>query len=423
MLKIKQLENKKILILGFNREGMDTFLFLRKIFPEKIFGIGDRNENVKIKAENVKWHLGENYLKALKDYEVIIKSPGIPIHLPEIEKAFKEEKITSQTEIFFNNCPGMIIGVTGTKGKSTTSSLIYQILKKDRLKARLVGNIERPVLSFLFDAKSDDIYVYELSCHQLYNLKKSPHIAVFLNLYPEHLDYYKDFEEYALTKENIAVYQNKKDYLIFNSEDKDVKEIAKKSKAKKIPIKGMYYDLDRLAAKKVGEIFRIPYEIIEQAIKEFEYLPYRLELVGTYKGITFYNDSSATMPEAAMAAIKHLGNKVETIILGGSEKNVSFKKLAKSILKNKIKTVILFPTTGKKIWDEMVILKKGRGLPKDFPVENMEDAVKIAYNHTNKGKICLLAPASASFGTFRDYKERGDLFKKFVKLHGGEKTS
>lgn len=206
------MKDKKILILGFGKEGKDTLLFLKKLFPEKKIAIADQK-------------FAKDYLDKMGDYDVIIKSPGIPFKiLPK--SALK--KITTQTDIFFNNCPGIIVGVTGTKGKSTTAALIYEILKAAAAskeaslaplgrgkKVHLVGNIGKPVLGLLSSATPEDIYVYELSSHQLYNLKKSPacnavatagrpHIAVFLNIYPEHLDYYKNFNEYARAKANIT---------------------------------------------------------------------------------------------------------------------------------------------------------------------------------------------------------------------------
>ena len=435
-MRIEKLRNKKILILGFGREGRDNLKFLRKLFPKKVIGIADQKqfsiskEGARLRREgggsgvvqfpNVKFHLGKNYLKALKNYDVIIKSPGIPF---KILPKSALNKVTTQTEIFFDNCPGKIIGVTGTKGKSTTASLIYQILKacpERSRRAHLVGNIGKPVLSLLFRAKPNDIYVYELSSHQLYNLKKSPRIAVFLNIYPEHLDYYRNFKEYVRAKANITRYQTKDDYLIFNSGDKLVKEIAKKSKAKKIPIKGEYYDLNRASARAVGKIFKIPSKIIEKAIREFKPLPHRLELVGTFKGITFYNDALSTIPETAILAMEALGKRVQTIFLGGFDRKIDFKKLAKSVLENKnIKNVILFPTTGKKIWKALRLASpaQGKKLPKHFFVDNMPEAVKLAYQNTQKGKICLLSCASTSFSIFRDYKEKGNLFKKYVKKY------
>lgn len=448
-MELKDLKNKRILILGFGREGVDSFKFLRKLFPKKILGVADRNKKIKnpYKAEpsgfrqkskiknlirndkKIKWHLGENYLQAIKNYDMVIKSPGIPIYFPEIKKAYQKGKITSQTEIFFDNCLGKIVGVTGTKGKSTTASLIYQILKTAGLKTHLVGNIGKPVLNLLFSATPNDIYVYELSSHQLFNLKKSPHIAVLLNIYPEHLDYYKNFNEYALAKANITKYQTKDDYLIFNTQDKLIKKFAKKSKAKKNPIKGKFYDLNIAAAKVAGKIFGIPEKTIEKAIEKFKPLPHRLEYVGEFRGIKFYNDALSTIPETTILALDYLGNKVQTIFLGGFDRGISFKKLAKRILKSKIKNLILFPTTGEKIWRAIISLKKENQF-KAFLVQRassgaqyMKDAVKLAYQYTKKGKICLLSCASPSFSIFRDYKEKGNLFKRYVKMYGKGKLS
>jgi len=435
-MKLNELKNKRILLLGLGKEGIDSFKFLRKIFPHKTLGLADKLSLSSIfrgsKKRNIKAKLyfGENYLKAIDDYDVIIKSPGIPFHLPEIERAYREGKITSQTEIFFDNCPGEIIGVTGTKGKSTTASLIYKILKAGNLKVHLVGNIGRPVLSLLLSATKNDIYVYELSSHQLFNLKKSPRVAVFLNIYPEHLDYYKNFKEYIWAKTNITRYQTGKDYLIFNSGVGIIKEIAKKSKAKKIPIPrklGKFTKIIRdkntipreniLAAVMVGKIFGIPEKKIKWAIEKFKPLPHRLEYLCEFKGIKFYNDSLSTIPETTILALDYLGDKVETIFLGGFDRGISFTKLVKRILKSKIKNLILFPTTGDKIWKEIISLKK-EGQFKAFLVQNMKDAVKLAFGYTQKGKICLLSCASPSFSIFKDYREKGNLFKMYVKMYG-----
>lgn len=418
-MKISALKDKKILILGFGKEGQDTFRFLRKLFPKKVVGIADKLKvqdlRLKIKDKKVRPYLGKNYLKSPKSYDVIIKSPGIPFKI--LPKSILK-KITTQTEIFFDNCPGRIIGVTGTKGKSTTASLIYQVLKEGRLRVHLVGNIGKPVLSSLLKAKKEEVFVYELSSHQLYNLKKSPRIAVFLNIYPEHLDYYRNFQEYAKAKANITRYQTKHDYLVFNSEDKLVRKIAKKSKAKKIPIRGKYYDLNKNAARAVGKIFKIPKKVVEKSIRKFKPLPHRLEYVGIFKGIKFYNDSLSTIPETTIAALDSLGDGVETILLGGFDRGLDFKNLVKIILKDKIKNLILFPTTGEKIWREILNqTKDNSNLPRAFLVQSMKDAVELAYKHTQKGKICLLSAASASFSIFRDYKERGNLFKKYVKRY------
>ncbi len=436
-MKLDELKNKKILILGLGLEGMDTLKFLRKFFSKKALGIGDRlelkNLNSKVrdiikKDKNLNLHLGEDYLEALKNYDVVIKSPGIQLR---ILNSFlkKDQRITSQTEIFFDNCPGKIIGVTGTKGKSTTTSLIYTILKENGFNAYLAGNIGKPMLSLLLTAKPENVYVCELSSHQLLNLKKSPQIAVFLNIYPEHLDYYKDFKEYLLAKSNIACHQKKNDYLVFNSKNKFVSGIAKKSKAKKIPInlikikkfdtllKGNFNIQNIKAAVAVARLFKIKDKNILKSIKSFKPLPHRLEDIGTYKGIKFYNDALSTVPEATMVALDTLGDKVETIFLGGFDRGIDFKNLAKRILKSKIKTLILFQTTGDKIFRQIIALDSKKKY-KAILVQNMKDGVEQAFKHTKKGKICLLSTASPSFSLFKDYKEKGDLFKKYVKLYG-----
>lgn len=420
-MTINELKNKRILILGFGREGLDTFLFLRKLFPKKIIGVADQSKVKSSKLKNAKLYFGKNYLNSTRNYDVVIKSPGIPF---KILPRSALRKITTQTEIFFDNCPGRIVGITGTKGKSTTTSMIYEILKARGLKAHLIGNIGKPVLNLLPKTTKKDVYVYELSSHQLFNLKKSPHVAVFLNIFQEHLDYYRSFREYARAKANITLHQTKNDYLVFNSQDKLVRKFALKSKAKKIPIKGEYYDLDKAAARAVGKIFKVPQRLIEKSLKNFKYLPHRLELVGTFRGITFYDDALATIPEATISAMDKLGPKAETIMLGGFERNIDFKNLARKVLKNRIKTVILFPTTGKRIWQEITKLSE-RGLPKHFflskhenGTQYMQEAVKLAYENTAKGKICLLSTASPSFSIFKDYREKGDLFVKYVKLYG-----
>ena len=413
---LEEFKNKKIAILGFGREGRDSFLFLRKLFPQKILGIAEQKEFPISNSQfpNTKLYFGKDYLKAIQNYDVVIKSPGIPF---KILRKPVVRKITTQTEIFFDNCPGMIVGITGTKGKSTTSYWIYQVLKRAGLKAHLVGNIGKPVLSSLLSAKKDDVFVYELSSHQLYNLRKSPHIAVLLNIYPEHLDYYKSFQEYASAKANITKYQTKNDYLIYNSGDPLAAKIAQKSKAKKIPIQGKYYGLNRAAAEAVAKIFKVPVP------KKLKSLPHRLEYVGKFRGIEFYNDSLSTVPETAIEALDFLGDKVQTMILGGFDRGLDFKKLAERLSESRIKTLILFPTTGKRIWQDLLdfvnrLRSPTNPMMEHFFVDSMRRAIKLAYKHTDKGKICLMSPASPSFGIFKDYAQRGDLFKKFVKKYG-----
>ena len=433
-MKINSLEKKKVLILGIGREGADSFVFLRKKFPKKKLFIADKKnlEEMDLKTrkllndKNVELFLGEDYLKIIKGFDIILKSPGIS--LSSIKKYLsKKTKVTGQTELFFDNCPGTIIGITGTKGKSTTSSLIYSVLKEAGLKAYLVGNIETPSLSFLLSAKKDDIFVYELSSHQLQNLEISPHIAVFLNIYPEHLDYYKNLKEYFLAKANIVKYQKKNDYFIFNSKIKEIKDLSIKAKSKKIEINSIDFSkflkdnqgfleithIDNLiAVLNVAKIMEIKEEKIVKAFKKFKRPEHRLEFVCEKKGIRFYDDSIATIPEATIFALDSLGYDVETLIVGGFDRGIKFDKLADRIIKSNVKNLILLPVSGEKILKE---IERKKGRIRHYSFDNMKDIVNKCSQVTSKNKICLLSPASPSFGIFKDYKERGDLFKKYIK--------
>ncbi|MDP2926807.1 MAG: UDP-N-acetylmuramoyl-L-alanine--D-glutamate ligase [bacterium] len=447
-MNLNYLKDKKILILGFAREGIDTLRFLRRLFPRQVLTLADQKELSSFEAEarkmaakdrNLKLHFGPDYLKKIGDYDVVIKSPGIP---PKIVRPYlkKGQIATSQTEIFLENCPGKIVGVTGTKGKSTTASLIYAVLKNGGLKVRLVGNIGKPVLSLLFKAKPDDVFVYELSSHQLMNLKQSPQIAVFLNIYPEHLDYYRNFQEYLKAKQNICRYQKKGDLFLYNPGNKYVRQTVKISQAQKISLNsqkakiflekcgrsdlppkllGEFNLLNMAAALETGRIFGIPDNKIAEAIQKFKPLSHRLELIGKYQGVKFYNDSLATIPEASIGALDALGENVETMFLGGFDRGLDFGELGKRIIKSKIKNLIFFSTSGERIWRAICRENLKRTQPKrffnHFFVDNMKEAVRLAFRHTRRGKICLLSCASPSFGLFRDYQERGDLFKKYVR--------
>lgn len=430
-----ELKDKHILIAGFGREGQDSLLFLRRMFPSKSIGIADQREfdefdkeiqKLLNKDSKVILYLGSDYLKQINKYDVIIKSPGIP--LKTISPFLKKNQVlTSQTNIFFDNCPGTIIGITGTKGKSTTASLIYEVLLSGGVKTHLIGNIEEPVLQFLQKAKPQDVFVYELSSFQLETAHSSPHIAVLLNLYPEHLDRHETFKKYADAKANIAKFQFAEDYLIFNEQEPALKKIIAHSAAKKIAFrpdrnKNIPFVASPQPALVIAEIFDIPKAKAQEAIRRFKPLPHRLEKMGLFRNITFYNDSLATIPEATIAALDTLGPKVRTLIAGGFDRGITFENLAHRIAKSNIQTLILFPTTGEAIWRELEKIK-ARKLPQHFFVETMEEAVALSYTHTLKNSICLLSPASSSFNLFRDYKHRGEEFRKFVTIYGKKKHS
>jgi len=395
-MKFENLKNKKILILGCGKEGNNTYKILKKLFKDKKIDFADQKYD-------------KNYLKKISNYDVIIKSPGIPFAKLEPYLS-KKNIVTSQTELFLNNTKGKVIGITGTKGKSTTSSLIYKILKDHKLNVKIVGNIGKPALQYVLNSKPNQFFVYEMSSHQLHNIKTSPDIAVFLNIYREHLDYYKNFSSYFKAKKNITKFQNKNDFFIYNPDFEKIKNI--KTKAHKIPIERNYSEFgihpDSIAtAIAVAKIFGITQKEIKNSIKEFKRLDSRMELIKTINNVKYYNDSLATIEEATIFSLNQLKN-VDTLILGGQDRGGDYKRLTEEIKKRKIKNIILFPDTGKKI------LKKLKN-EKDinlFNVKNMKEAVEIAKNKTKK--ICLLSPAAPSFNLFKNYKDRADQFKKYV---------
>ena len=456
-MRLDLIEKKKIIILGLAREGESTFFFLRKKFPKKKIGLADQKDFSQLsknfqkiikKDKNINLHLGKNYLKHLKNYEVIIKSPGIP--QKEIAPFItKKQIIASQTDIFLEKHNKKTIGVTGSKGKSTTAKLIYHILKKANKKVKLIGNIGKPALDF-FESKSD-YFVYELSSHQLSDLKISPHIAIFLNIFREHLDYYKNFQEYFSAKKNIARWQKAEDFFVVNIDIPLLKDFSSNVKSKIVPISlksqrkgvcfknGVFffnsqkvihlkeiplslrpYLYNIMAAIAVAKILKINNDKIKQGLQTFVPLKHRLEFVGEFKKIKFYNDSLATIPEASILALEAL-KKVDTLILGGYDRGQDFEILLSLLPKYKVRNLILFPDTDKRILKSL----KNKKLQKIkvFLVQNMKKAVEEAFNNTKREGICLLSPAAASFNLFKDYKHRGNLFKKYIKEIAYEKEN
>lgn len=440
-MTLHELSSKSVLILGFGTEGQATYEFLRKHWPDKPLTIADRQsidsfpEEIAQRLHNdpeVHLNFGPRYLDSVDVYscQVMIKTPGIPASLDAIVRARHAGCIlTSHSQIFFDNYPReYVIGITGTKGKSTTASLIHHILKHAGIPAELVGNIGRPPLTLIDSVPKGTYFVHEFSSHQLAEIETSPHIAVLLNIVPEHLDYYATFEEYVAAKENITRFQRAEDFLVFNPAYPMSAGIASRSKAqlrpfgndqsvidtRDIPLIGSFNVQNVLAAVAVVSLLEIASPTIEDAIRSFRPLPHRLEPVGTYNGVEFYDDSIATVPDATLAALDALGRNVQTLILGGHERNLDYSDFG-SRLPTNIRTVILFPPTGQRIWDAIKEHSRNATKPDPFFVSDMEQAVKIAYERTTPGGICLLSPASPSFGIFKDYRERGDSFKAFVR--------
>jgi UDP-N-acetylmuramoylalanine--D-glutamate ligase len=448
-MDFKSIEDKNILILGLGREGESTFKFLRSVFPEKILFLADQIELTKLPnrlknlLENdgkVILSLGQHYLDSIKSSHVIFKSPGIP-HKTISPYLEKKHIVFSQIEIFLKDRGHDCMGITGTKGKSTTSSLIHHILKNNRIKSKLIGNIGKPVFAYL-QGEDKQKFVIELSSHQLNLCEASPHISVFLNIFKEHLDYYNSFDEYFQAKVNITKWQKENDYFIYNSDFKELKKVAKSSKARvisfgfkgkpmislknncifsknqlvipiaDIPLKGDHNILNTMAAIGVAKMLNISNEKITVAIKTFKPLLHRMELFSTHNGVDFYNDSIATIPEATIQIINTIPN-ISTLILGGLDRGQYFNSLAKVIISKRIQNIILFPENDKKIAN---IIKEVKGeKPKIFFAKNMREATKIAFKESSGG-ACVLSPASASYNLFKDFKDRGEKFKKYIRI-------
>ncbi|MFH2019211.1 MAG: UDP-N-acetylmuramoyl-L-alanine--D-glutamate ligase, partial [bacterium] len=317
------------------------------------------------------------------------------------------------------------------KGKSTTSSLIHQILLKGGKTAILIGNIGTPALDELSKITKNSLVVFELSCHQLSHLKISPHIAVILGIFPEHLDYYETFSQYLAAKSAICKYQNSKDSVIYYAENKHSSALASSSLAEKIPIHdkdtlhldslkpiliGKMNRLNMAIAIKVSEIIGINPQVAIAVCRQFNPLPHRLEDLGEYQQIRFINDSLATVPQATIQALDAFKDQVETLILGGHDRYVDYTPLARVLLESKVRNLIFFPPVGNIIWELLNKLDASKAHHfQAFFVTDMKSAIEIVYKHTTKGKICLLSPGASSFSNFRDYQDRGNQFKNYVK--------
>lgn len=439
---INYFQNKKILILGFGREGQSTYKLIRKYIKEQTLYIADRKENFEKNYEflsqdkNIKCISGEGYLEDLEEYDVIMKSPGISFVGLDTSKFYNN--IKSQLELLLEFFDMFTIGITGTKGKSTTSSLIYKVLKEQNVKSMFLGNIGVPVFDYIDTIPDDTTLILEMSSHQLEYMKLSPNISILLNIYPEHLDHYESFEKYAEAKCNIFKYQNKSDYFIYNSDDKTINKFLKNEEAKKYKVslkengdiylkgeniyfkdKEIYnintprnllgeYNLNNIMfVLAVSEILKLDISKTIKSISDFKTLEHRLEFVGEYNGILYYDNSIATIPKATIEAVKALKN-VDTLIIGGMDRGLDYTDFIKFLNESDISNIICMPKTGHDIAKN---LKDGRA----YVVNTLDEAVEIAKKHTTKGRVCLLSPAAASYGFFKNFEEKGNIYKELVK--------
>lgn len=452
---IKYISNKNIAILGFGVEGISTYKFIRKHLPNKRITLIDKEEFFNEKYQylsddsNIDVIYGEEYLENLDIYDLIIKSPGISFKNIDVTKF--EDKITSELQLFLTFFKGKTIGVTGSKGKSTTSSLICKVLEEQNNNTVLLGNIGLPIFDSLDVLNENTTVVLEISSHQLEYIKKSPNISIILNVFEEHLDHYHSYEGYAEAKYNIFRFQNENDFAIYNKDNNVIKHMLEKNKlaSNKIGISFENKDNDnfiflkdefvtcKIEDKEVKlynindnrkllgnhNLFNIMFCLavckvldldISKAvttINNFESLPHRMEFVGEFNKVKYYNDSIATIPEATINCIEALKD-VNTLIIGGMDRKIDYSKFIDYLINSEIENIVCLPDVGISIGDE--ILKREENEKKIYKVTTMEEAVEVSKKVTKKNMICLLSPAAASYGFFSNFKERGEVFKRLV---------
>lgn len=437
-----------VALIGFGIENQAAYRFFSK--REDDVTICDQNPNVKV-PDGAESQLGENYLDNLNRFELIVRTSGMQPKIILKKNPNVKERLTTAIDIFFKECKAPIIGVTGTKGKGTTSTLIAEILKASKKKVVLGGNIGIPALGLLEKAAKADFVVLELSSFQLEDITASPHVAVCLMVVPEHLNWHSDFEDYKDAKANLFRFQNPDDVAVFNGLNANSREIAGASPAMRkiaygVPEPSEKATTDELAAyvregkiyyrgkaiceiDEVGLIGRHNLEnicaaiaatwqiiggnigAINKVVASFTGLPHRLEFVRQLNGVRYFDDSFSTTPETAVAAIKAF-EEPKVLILGGSDKGIPFNKLADAVVRYNVRLVLAIGETGITI----ARLLRDRGF--DKVIENnlgdMESIVAAARAVAETGDIVLLSPGCASYDMFPNYKVRAEQFQKQV---------
>lgn len=423
---IDYIKDKKILILGFGREGKSTYNFIRKHLPSKALTIGDKNA-VTLDDAAVSFRCGDDYLENLGDFDLVFKSPGIPflgVSYPDTTE------ITCQTDMFLRFADCTIVGVTGTKGKTTTSTLTYRMLSETGRDVALIGNMGIPVFEKI-DMPEGSIAVIEMSSHQLEFTRSSPHVAVMTNVYEEHLDHYEDgFKGYVNAKLNIVRHQTEKDVFVFNG-TQGLKEYidtdALASEAVKVyaepddfirtlaglnnNLRGRHNAMDIGFAAAAARAIGADNDAIRRAIEKFEGIPNRMEYFGTFRGVDYYNDAIATIPEAVLCAVEAIGN-VGTLIIGGLDRGLDYTEFERALSVLSIDNLVCLPETGHNIADNIAEIGTSICM---YKAKDLPDAVDFCIAHTEKGKACIMSPAAASYNYYRDFEEKGNHFKQLVK--------
>lgn len=440
---IKQyIENKSVLILGFGREGKSTYQLFLKVGGYKSITIADKNPISYELPKEVGVVTGEDYQKTMNDYDIIMKSPGIVLEQP---LSYYTCKIASQTELFFARYGRQIVGITGTKGKSTTTTLLYHILKEAGKPCVLAGNIGIPAFDVAEGINEDTIICFEMSSHQLEYMTVAPKYAVLMNIHEEHLDHYGTMEKYVAAKENIYRNQLEGDMLICNAEilpepdtcrakvisidyasgnrnaDIQVGEtyIKYQGEIYEIPTQEIsligvhnYYDIG--VAYAYAKEFGVSKEAFTKGLKTYETLPHRLQFVGKVDGVKYYDDSISTICDTTIQALNSLKD-TDTVLIGGMDRGIDYRELIEYLGGHPVPHIILMEVTGKRIYEEIQSgYPKFQNKERIELVEHLEDAVALAKKVTAKDRSCVMSPAAASYGIFKNFEERGEIFTKLV---------
>lgn len=424
----------KIAILGFGREGESAYRHWNK--PENNITIHDNNINIKLPG-GVASKLGDDAFDGLDSYgyDLLVRTPGLRLDFDNIKAP-----ITTVTNEFMNNCPAPVIGVTGTKGKGTTATLIYEILTLAGYKTHLLGNIGVPALDELASIGSDDVVVYEMSSFQLFDIKKSPHVAVCLMVTEDHLDWHKDLAEYQSAKANIFRFQKPSDVAVYFADDQISSQLALQSAGSTKYSYGLSGDVcfsdekimafgqEVISTSEVGLPgphnlqnicaaiaavweYTDDINIIAQAIKNFKGLPYHIELIASKNSIRYYNDSFSTNPTSAIAAIKSFDEPL-VAYFGGYDKNADFGELAEVLKYHDIRKIITYGQTGQKIYQALQIA--GVANVEHITENDFEKIILAGTSASQPGDVVLFSPACASMDMFTDYKSRGQQFNNII---------
>lgn len=445
-------EGKKVLILGFGREGQSTWHLLRRLGTCACLDVADQaafhpQTGEGEQEEGTRWICGPDYQKCMDQYDVVFKSPGIVLEKPLQEYRCQ---ILSQTEVFFQLFRDQTAGITGTKGKSTVTSLLYHVLKSSGRKSLLAGNIGIPAFDHIEEVEPDTVVVFELSCHQLEYMTVSPHWGVLVNIYEEHLDHYGTMERYVHAKENIFRNQKPEDILICSTQclpepgacpsllipaGEDVREDAGGIRltygpkgepavefrgerypipAGEIRLMGHHNYFDIGVVYGLCRLMGVTREEFDQALRSYEPLPHRLQYLGQKDGVKYYDDSISTICATTIQALNTLAD-ADTVLIGGMDRGIDYRELIDFLAVHPVPHIILMEATGKRIYQEILTEHP------DFPgkerlmlVPHLKDGVEAAKKVTRAGRSCVLSPAAASYGIFKNFEERGLAFGRYV---------